>query len=70
MEELRLRQKTLEQQETMTKAAIEGKKLMDETKRKQRLADKLPAWTDNDHPDAYLTKFQATMSEAEIPQGE
>ena len=39
-------------------------------KRKQKLADKLPAWTDNDHPDAYLTKFQAIMSKAEILQGE
>ena len=56
MQELELRQRALEQQEYLTKSAIKENKLQDDKNRKQRLADKLPSWTDNDLP-AYLAKF-------------
>ena len=60
MQELELRQRALEQQEALTKSAIKENKLQYDKNRKQRLADKLPSWTDNDLPDAYLAKFQST----------
>ena len=56
MQELELRQRALEQQESLTKSAIKENMLQDDKNRKQRLADKLPSWTDNDLP-AYLAKF-------------
>ena len=60
MQELELRQRALEQQEALTKSAIEDN-ILQHNKRKQRLADKLPSRTNNDLPDAYVAKFQSTM---------
>ena len=70
MKELELRQEALLQQELLTKSALEDKRTQDDKKRKQRLADKMPMWSDNDLPDAYLSKFKLTMIDADIPYEE
>ena len=61
MKELELRQQALLQQVELTILAMKEKRLQDDKKRTQRLADKMPMWTDHDLPEAYFSKFSMTI---------
>ena len=70
LEELRLRTEALRSSEKNAAESRAAAAERDEKRSLQKRAEKLEPWRDTDLPEAYFTKFERAMTEADIPQAE